>query len=254
MNFLSSLRSEAFKTRRTASRYLPIIAGACIPAIILLEILTDGLDEGIRPDPLNSLYIDSFQPLGILIFPMFVILIATLLAQVEYRNNTWKQVFASPQRMDQIYLAKFLNLQILILAFLLSYNLWMVLALVFIHFWDPSLNLLNSGLDWKALVGTNLNTYTAVLAISALQFWMGLRFRNFIVPIAIGFGLWVVASMMTMEMHLEGARYFPYAFSIYAISTKFREILPSIQLWSVGYAVVFLLLGFLDFRRRKARG
>ena len=254
MNLLPSFRSELIKTRRTASIYLTLIAAAFVPFFSVMELVTDGISQENKVDPLNNLYQESFQALGILISPMFVILISTLLAQIEYRNNTWKQVFTSPQPMGQIFLAKFLNLHLLILVFLLSFNGFMGFTLLGVHFLDPSLNVFHNPFNWKSILSLNVNSYLAILAISALQFWMGLHFRNFIIPIGIGFAMWVVASMMTMELHMDEARYFPYAFSIYSVSSKFNDILPSIQFLSLGYAVVFLLLGFLDFRRRKVRG
>jgi hypothetical protein len=57
-------------------------------------------------------------------------------------------------------------------------------------------------------------TYLAIPGISAFQLWLGTQFRNFIAPIGIGFALWLLA------------------------------------LCSLGYAALFAVLGYLDFKRK----
>ena len=105
MNFLTSLRCEMLKTKRTASFYLTIVAAAFAPLMTLLDIM---IGEGIPPSErntfLNRLFIDKFQMVGLLAFPIFLILICTLLPQTEYKNNTWKQVLTSPQSKWNVFL------------------------------------------------------------------------------------------------------------------------------------------------------
>ncbi|HEU4470750.1 MAG TPA: ABC transporter permease, partial [Flavisolibacter sp.] len=127
MKLLTALRSEMLKTKRTASLYFTPIGAAFIPAIFLLNILTEGDDlNNISKDPLNTIFKLNLERTGLVFFPMFVILVCTLLPQIEYRNNTWKQLFASPQTKSDIFLAKFLNINLLIVIFLLA-NLFFML-------------------------------------------------------------------------------------------------------------------------------
>src|SRR6188472_311314 len=117
-----ALRSEMLKTKRTASFYFTIIGAAPIPAIFLLNVLTGGGDvAALGKDPLNAIFELGAERNGLIFFPLFVILICTLLPQIEYRNNTWKQVFASPQSKGNIFLAKFLNINLLIILFLVAH-------------------------------------------------------------------------------------------------------------------------------------
>ena len=97
MKFLTALRSEILKTKRTASFYFTLAGAAPIPAIFLLNVLTGGGDlNAIRKDPLNGIFELGLERNGVMFLPLFVILVCTLLPQIEYRNNTWKQVFAAP--------------------------------------------------------------------------------------------------------------------------------------------------------------
>ena len=253
MNLIISVRSEIRKTKRTAAFYLTIIAAALIPFIFLLDVSFGGVSQENRKDPFNALIREGYGFLSILVFPMFIFLLCTLLAQIEYRNNTWKQVFASPRTMVNIFLARFLNVHMMILLFLVSYNVFMLMAAVAIHFMDPSLGLLNHPLDGMMLLNYAVNSYVAILAISAIHFWLGLRFKNFIIPIAIGFSLWLTACLLVLEFHTPNAHFLPYTYLVYCFFPKYQSMIPTVQLFSIGYTMLFLGLGFIDFRRRKMK-
>lgn len=251
MSLLITFRSELFKSTRTASFYLAIIGGLILPAIIILDVIFDGVSPKNQADIFNSLFNEGFKNTAFIFFPMFLVLISTLLPQLEFRNNTWKQVLASPQQKLNVFAAKFLNIHLLILVFLIAHNVFMLVAATVIHFADPSLDILNKPLDLNVILRNNLNTYVAVLAMTALQFWLGLRFRNFIIPLGIGLSLWFIGTLMVLEHDWNFARYFPHSLHIYGLVDKHKALAPATQLTSVIFAVVFLVLGFLDFRRRE---
>jgi hypothetical protein len=253
MNLLISLRSELLKTKRTASFYFTLVGAAVIPVTFLLNVLTEGIEET-RKDPLNAIFKLGFEMNALVIFPMFVTLICTLLPQIEYKNNTWKQVLTSPQTKVSVFMAKFLNIHLLILLFLVANFLFMFLTIVAAHFIDPSLDLLHQPLNGKVILVNTANAYVTILAICAIQFWMGIRFKNFIVPIAIGLALWLTGTLMVLEYHLSFANYFPYSFHIFSVFPKYRPLLNQIEWTSLGYAGLFLFIGFLDFRRRRMNG
>ena len=133
MNLLISLRSELLKTRK-ASFYLTLIGAAVGPVMYLLNVLLDENEiDPSQKDPLNAIFKILSDMNGTALFPLFVILICTLLPQIEYRNNTWKQVFASPQTKVNVFLAKFMNVHLLMLVFLIATHLFMFLTIVGIN-------------------------------------------------------------------------------------------------------------------------
>jgi len=250
MNLLISLRSELLKTR-TASFYLTLIGAAVGPVMYLLNILLDeGESDSLKKDPLNAIFKILSEMNGTALFPLFVILICTLLPQIEYRNNTWKQIFASPQTKVNVFLAKFMNVHLLMLVFLIATHVFMLLAVVVINFIKPALNLFEHPLNGSAVLVNAANAYILVLAICAIQFWLGLRSRNFIVPIGIGFALWLAGTIMTVQYKSNLVFYFPYSFNAFPVSTKLKSQLTQIAWTSLGYALLFLIVGFFDFRRR----
>jgi hypothetical protein len=251
MNLLITLRSEMLKTKRTASLYFTLAGAAPIPAIFLLNVLTGGGDlAAIRKDPLNAIFGLGMERSGLIFFPMFVILVCTLLPQIEYRNHTWKQVLASPQTRAHIFGAKFLNIHALIILFLVTMHLFMGISVVVIHVALPQLRLLQQPLNGIALLQNAFSLYVALLAVSAIQFWIGMRSKNFVVPVAAGFALWLTGTMLALEYHSGLSVYFPYSYQVFPIISSYKPQLLQVQWTSVGYTALFLLGGYLDFRRR----
>jgi hypothetical protein len=251
MKLLTALRAEMLKTKRTASFYFTIVMAAVVPAILLLNMLTGGEDlAAIRKDPINGIFQLGAERTGFLFLPLFVILVCTLLPQIEYRNNTWKQVFATPQTKAHVFLAKLLNVHLLLILFLIANLLLLLLVVVITHFSIPSLQLLQQPFDIATLLVRTAHMYLVMLALCSLQFWLGLRFRNFIIPISVGLVLWILGMILLFEeSHLVD--YYPYSFQVFPTVSKLQPKLAQVAWTSAGYAMVFLLLGFLDFRRRR---
>ncbi len=253
MNLLISLRSEVLKTKRSATFYLTIIAAAIIPFIILLDITSDGLQSDNKKDPLNGIYKMGFKMLYIAILPVFVVALCTLLPQIEYRNNAWKQVLASPQTKANVFFAKFLQVQLFILLMLLCFNIFLPGVIVIVHLMHPEFKIFDQPFNGSKVLTYNVNLYIAVLAISAIQFWLGLRFKNFIVPIAVGIALWITGMMMTFEFKSNLMDFFPYSFQTFPLMPELQPKMTQVAWTSAGYATLFLLLGFLDFRKKVGR-
>lgn len=256
MNLLVSLRSEILKTKRTAAFYFTLIGAAVVPFVFLVNVLSDGLpdEDKSSKDPLNAMFGLASEITGLAIFPLFVVLTCTLLPQTEHKNNTWKQVLTSPQTKANVFMAKFLNVHLLIFLFMVASHLFMWLVAVATHFIIPNLNLLHQPLNMHTVLVNNANSYVTVLAVCAIQFWIGLRFKNFIVPVAIGLALWLTGTLLALEYHSNLANYFPYSFQVFGFSPAYKPRLNRIEWTSLGYAVSVLVMGFWDFRRRRMNG
>jgi hypothetical protein len=253
MSLIISLRSEVLKTKRTAAFYFTLIGAAVIPLILLFNIASNGFPaEGNgNKDPINFLFALTAEITSICIFPMFVVLICTLLPQIEYKNTAWKQVLTSPQTKLNVFVSKFLNIQLLMLLFLVANHLFIWIVVIVSHFILPEMNVLQHSFDPYRVLSDYAHIYVSVLAICAIQFWIGLRSKNFIVPIAIGIACWFVGTIMVFENKSAASPYFPYSFHAIRLSDVFKPRLSQVEWTSFGYSILFLVLGFLDFKRRR---
>jgi hypothetical protein len=124
------------------------------------------------------------------------------------------------------------------------------MVVVITHFSIPSLQLLQQPFNTATLLVRTANMYLVMLALCSLQFWLGLRFRNFIIPISVGLVLWILGMILIFEeSHLVD--YYPYSFQVFPTVAQLQPKLAQVAWTSIGYAALFLLLGFLDFRRRR---
>jgi hypothetical protein len=253
MSILKSLRSELLKTKRTAPLYFTLAAAAFAPFMSMLDIILDGVGGEHKKDIFNEMLIKKFQITGIMILPIFLILICTLLPQIEYKNNTWKQVLTSPQTKVNVFAAKFINIQLLIGLFLITNLLLMFVCAVVLHFMEPSLNVLNQPLNGYNVLMARVSTYVALLAICCIQFWLGLKFKSFIIPIAIGIACWFAGTILVMQ-NVDFAAYFPYSFHAYGKFPKYNPLNNAVGWASFIYATLFLVIGFFDFRNRRMNG
>ena len=155
MSFLVSLRSERLKISRTASFYLAFGAAAFTPVISMLDLIFDGVGPEHRNDIFNEMFTSRFGMTGALSFPIFIILVCTLLPQIEYKNNTWKQVLTSPQTKGNVFLSKFITVQLLIILFIVINQLLVPVSAVILHFKEASLNVLNQPLNGSQILPTD---------------------------------------------------------------------------------------------------
>ena len=248
MLLTKTLRSEIKKTKRTSIWYFGLLAAAIIPAIILIEFGNGTVEiENYINDPWNSIFMAGLTIQAFLFLPLYVILACSLLVQLEFRNNTWKQVFSSPQSKINLFLSKFLLLQFFLLFSILTYNLLMVLAIVIVNLIEPSYEIYNSSLNLNIFFPVFGKLYLSMAAISAIQLWLGIRFKNFLLPVGIGFVLVIAGGLAATDFNWDYAKYFPYAYSMMIMGNKIAS--DQLMLGSLLYMLVFLLIGYYDFRK-----
>jgi lantibiotic transport system permease protein len=253
MSLVVSLRSEVLKSKRTAAFYFTLIGAAVIPSLMLFMVIADGLPSGGKAsiDPINAMFNISSDMTGLALFPLFIVLACTLLPQIEFKNSTWKQVLTSPQKKEDVFFAKFLNIQLLMILFLVAGHLLMWVVVIASHFILPQFNILSHSFNATKVLEDNAHTYLASIGICAIQFWIGLRARNFIVPVAIGLALWLLGTLLVFEYKSSLSPYLPYSFPAIRFSPLFSPGLKKVEWLSFGYSVLFLIVGFADFKRRR---
>ena len=254
MSFPIAVKAELLKTKRTSVIYVALIASFIAP---LMMFFFNGEEkdsmEALARNPWNKFFKDGFQPILLVFMPVYVILITSLIPQLEHRNNTWKQVLTSPQSKFNIYFSKFFIIQLLILLFVLLHNLFTTLGLIGIDAVRHDLKLTSHSLDWRWLLRANGNAFISVFAISAFQFWLGVRFRNFIVPLAIGVGLWLSTMIIVGGFNWPHGDKVPFAFPFMMVMPSYKTL--DFVVWSsLAYGIFFSLIGFFDFAKRNRKG
>ncbi len=254
--FIHSIQSEWLKKRRTAAAWLVVIGGFFIPAIILAGRLYE-FDSLAGKHTAAEAWVSVFQTcwrhMAILLLPFGVILATSLITQLEFRNNTWKQVHTAPQRLLHVFFAKLLVILAMLLQFFILFNIGIYLvvalpALVFGAVPYPAAEIpFDMALKW------NSQLFLASLPIVGLQYLISLQFRNFMIPIGVGVGLFV-ASLVALSW--KYSYLIPYTYCSIAFLGNAGQMNRgvNIQYWAVGYFVLFTSLSLMFYLAKKEKG
>jgi len=254
--FVLNTRSEFLKLRHTSAFWLTLLAAGFIPAIngiICIEKATDMIPK-FRDTPWITFLRYNWKNTAAVILPFYVILLINLVPQLEYRNMTWKQVYASPRKYADIFFSKFVIIQILIICFFILFNLFMIASAYTINVFQNGYSFSHTAIPWYMVLQLSIRIYTGILGVTAIQYWMSTRFKNFVLPLGAGLGLWI-AGLVLMEW--DHIIYYPYMYSTLLFFTDFTrhpDYLPKLIINSLTCFVLALLLGFWNIYQQKERG
>ena len=254
--FLLNTQSEFLKCRHTTALWLTVIAAAFLPAInclILIERPAFFLAK-FQQQPWISFLHMNWKNGASVILPVFVILINNAIVQIEYKNNAWKQVYASPRKYADIFFSKFIVVQVFILSFFLLFSLFIILSGYTISLLQKGYPFSSYALPFHHMYILIMRIYVAILAVSAIQYWLSVRFRNFIVPLAVGIGLWITGLVL---MDWENIVYYPYMYSTLLFFIDAPKHAGTLSLLLTNSIVCFLVaisLGFWNIYSLKERG
>jgi hypothetical protein len=220
--FFSNTLAELIKAKRSFVLWLTILAALFIPAInavILLERPEISLTK-FEQSPWLTFFRFNWKNVAAVILPMYIILITNLVVQIEFRSNTWKQVYASPRHFADIFFSKLLVIQMLVPFYILCFDCSILLSGMLVHSINPAYRFVVSGIDWHNLALISSRVYLGCLAISIIQYWLSLRFRNFIIPLGFGLGLWITGIIL---MDWDKSIYFPYVYPAFMFFIDFQK-------------------------------
>lgn len=251
-----SFQSEYLKTRRSAASWLTIAGAFFIPLVVIIDRqmhFEDLYHASQHPKFWEYLFNQCWRVTNILLLPLGVILATSLVAQLEYRNNAWKQVLTTPQALSTVFVSKLVVILVMLLQFFLLFNLGVYLCGVF-----PSLVYRGIPFPKEALPLRDFLKHTAwyfidVLPMVALQFLLSMQFKNFLVPLGIGIGLFIGA---VVAAGWKYAYWVPYTYNALNFAPNATELLSRTN-WharALGYFTLFILLAYLLFITKKEKG
>ena len=254
-----TVKSEWLKQRRSSSNWLILLGGLFLPAILLVARLS-------HPANLPALYADArfwhklwnmaWPATAHMVLPMVIMLVTSLIVQLEYRNNMWKQVHASPQSLPAIFFAKLLIILGAVLGFfaVLLIGLYAITLVPLLFF--RSIGYPQGPLPLGFFAVQSLRYFVDILPMVGLQYLLSLHFKNFMIPLGIGMAQWLVVIGCLSWKYLY---IFPYAYlSLDFESThELHRIAPppvDYPILALGYFVVIIAIGLILYTSRKDRG
>jgi len=260
MNFLRSLQSEWLKKKRSLAAWLIIVGAFFTPSIILISRIRNAHKLSalyVANDFWTKLWNQTWESMAVFLLPIGIILGVGLLTQIEYKNNTWKQVHTTPQGFTTIFFAKFLVILIMLVEAFVLFNFAMYLAAVIPAALFSNLPYPQAPIPYRNFLSGNIKYFLDCLPIMALQYLICLQFRNFLVPIGTGFVIWFLGVGM---LSWEYSYLFPYVhgtldFLISSGQFGNRKIPPfNIQLLAMVYFALITTVSYVLYVTKKDKG
>jgi lantibiotic transport system permease protein len=253
-----SVQIELLKTRRSAASWLVIIGGSLVPFILLLAQFMNAGDlpaRNVSPQFWEFLFYKSWQMMAFFLLPMGIVLATSLVSQLEYKNNAWKLLYSTPQKLSSIFFAKLLVILVMMLKVFIIFNIGIYLAGVIPSLLLPKVFYPKEALPFLSFLRSNGLFFIDCLPIIGLQYLVSLKYKNFLVSVGIGLGL-IIACMFALSW--EYGYIFPYAYTSYQylnmVGDNKLNSRINIHLLATVYFIIFTVISYLFFITKKEKG
>ena len=256
MNFVHCFQSEWLKRRRSLSSWLVIVGAFFTPASVILAKLVKSESlraESASPKFWETLWTSSWESMAILLLPLGLIFATGLVAQIEFKNNAWKQVLTAPQTLTSIYFAKLAVMVVMILELLLLFNVGVYLSGVVPCLLTKGVALPAEQVPYLFFLREDLRYFADCLPILGLEFLFSLQFSNFLVPVGGGVAAWILSLAV---LNWKYGYLFPYTYcGLYYLRVvgRYTQNTP-IHLWALAYFAVFVVAGYVLFLTKRQKG
>ncbi|MDX1942178.1 MAG: ABC transporter permease [Saprospiraceae bacterium] len=256
-HFTRSIAAETFKLKRTPLLWIALIGGGFVAGFVFLIFSFEDLGEP-QSNPWKLYFQIGFSMISLLLAIPYIILVTSSITYFEHNSNAWKYLYTLPLQKSNFYFSKLF----LVLALLaLTYTVFL-LSLLFtgyiVDFLNPVYKFQDNSPSVGEFANTLLHSYISVLGITALHYWMSIRWKNFITPIGIGLLGFIIAVFILLSKKYDMAIYFPYAYpGLIGFEMGGGEStgmiyfagLTSAEWLSLAGFVVFTILGFWEEKR-----
>lgn len=258
-SFAYRLHSEWLKQRRSLAAWTVLIGAFFTPSIIVIARL---LQREALPKLYASadfwpvLWRSAWESAAIFFLPMGAVLATSLIVQIEYRNDTSKQLHALPLGLATIYFSKLAIIVLMLVQFLALFNLGIWLSAALLACLLPDVAMPAAPMPFADFLYDDLRFFLACLPIVALQYLLSLRLGDFMVPVGIGFMLWV-GSLAALSSRWGALS--PYAYTLLEYlkdepSGKLPPPMFNTHWLAVGCSAMLIAMGYALFALRRQKG
>lgn len=268
---LTSIRVELMKLKRSKIM-LVALAGPALVALLFFSLQAGGANFHAWP----FYFFAGFTAWATFMLPLTATIIATLVAQLEHGPKTWAHLLALPVLKWRLFAAKAVVALLLIAAMsiltgaLLAFGGWLAGEL------NPANKLIDpapfagladsmlgdddemfGGVDvallvehWRLVIAQRLAyIYLASFLLIAVQLWAAFRFRNFLIPLALGVGGGFFAIFAQTSQY---GLYFPWLLPFNTLGFMPEKVNAALSFGLVGGLCVMLLM-LLDMGRMQIK-
>jgi lantibiotic transport system permease protein len=250
MEYLRSLQSEVLKIKGSRIPLITVAGGLLLSLVFTLRavFLEYSINISEHTEVWERLFSQNSRGFLGFIIPIGAMLICALVTQIEYRNNNWKQVHTTPQKLSTIFLAKFTILIVLTIAVFAILNVGVLL-----HGTLPCLALdgtfPTAPVPYTYFFMQTVKCIVLTLPIIAFQYLLSLHFKNFMVAFGVGLTVYV-GSMPGIRLGAIG-NISPYSF----VLKYFDQVITTTHCWlALAQFVVLFVASYILYKTKGDKG
>ncbi|MFO8054896.1 MAG: ABC transporter permease [Bacteroidales bacterium] len=247
---LKMIAIEFKKIRSTPALWISILGPFFISLLLFLIFYSGNNYGGYGANPYDALLSRSWNFPSIVLIPMFVVIINSLIINIEHSSGGWKMLLTAPVSRFLVYVSKWISISLVILLTFLMMALFILGFVMLLSLLKPDAGFSGHNPDLQIFFWRTLKMFIATLAMSTLQYQLSLWMKNSFKSIGIGL-IGVIAGMILMEW--KYIDYFPYAYT----GRSFTEFDPGNtgillhEYLSLGYMAVFLIAGWFLWKGKQ---
>jgi len=201
----------------------------------------------------NMMWFRNWAAMGMFFLPLSIILFASLITNLEFKNNTWKQLHTTPQKLTVIFFSKFAVIMLMLVQLFIVFNIGIYLSAIVPSLLFRAVAFPAEPFPFLMFLKSSAKFFCDCLPVVALQYLLSLMFKNFVVPIAAGFAL-LIASLLAMNW--KYGYLVPYTYSPMNFKENQGKIDPTVNLhaWAIFYFVIFMIAAYILYIRKKEKG
>lgn len=253
---VNCISSEWIKKRRSFADWLVWIGAFFIPVINIIIFL-------VYPNQLiklhaagnfwEALFLRSWETMSVMLLPMGIVLAVSLITQIEFKNNTWKQVHTTPVAFTSIFFSKLMVLLFMLLQLVFLFNVGIIISAIIPVLFNSAIPFPAYNIPWEYLLIENGKFLLTCLPLLALQYLVSLQFKNFLIPIGTGLAL-VIGGLIALSW--KYIYLIPSAYTSLHYFQSLGKNVPghNIPAWSAGYFLLFTFSGYMLYLFKKEKG
>ncbi len=252
---LNGIQSEWLKKKHTAATWL-ILAGAFFMPVLTLTVRLIHPDatrkENMQETLWTMMHYRNWAAMSMFLMPMALILFVSLITNIEYKNNTWKQLHTTPQTFRVIFLSKYIVIFIMTVQLFLLFHIGIYIAALIPSLLLKDIQFPSAPFPLRGYAKAAIYFFIDCTPIIAVQYLLGLRFKNFLVAIGGGFAL-LVASLLALNW--KYGYVVPYIYMPLGLRENRTFVDPNVSrhLCALGYFAVITLLSYILYISKKEK-
>jgi hypothetical protein len=265
IQFIHTLHTDWIKYRKS------LLPWASLVYVLLVTFLVFILTIGDKKNPDNAIFqfTRNITSVGAFFLPFYLVLIISLLGYIEHRGQGWKLMYTQPVGRGYFYISKLVLLILLMLIVFFLKFIFSSIAVKLIELYKHQIKLTDFLELYPDFLIPELKIIGSCAALIAIQYWLSIRLKNFllsggigtvaiILPLAVFMILGIAGIIATPEKLNSFLKLDPYSlpysfvfdFSQMKSNTTLVQIPLKFVLGSLVAGIVIATSGFFNIRRR----